>query len=148
MVTSVGRRSNIYKKTINRSEVSRAWCPAHVECCVAVGKPAQFRRAILLKSQVFRKTLSEKRLHLSDLFITLGRKLRMQTRSNEQSLYKRGTLELPVTPRVRILETIDLSSSDIEHFLGEDAIVPVTPKLSAFLPLPEMKSSPHDTIIA
>ena len=148
MVTSVGRQSNVYKKTIYRSEVSRAWCPAHVECCVAVGKPAQFRRAFLLKSQILRISLSEKRFHLSALLTAIGQKLRMRTRSNALSLSMSETVELPATPRVRILETIDLSSSDIEHFLGEDAIVPVTPKLSALLPLPEMKSSSHDTIIA
>ena len=140
MAMSTGHRSTMYKRNIYRSEISQAWYPVHVECCVAVGKPAQLRRAILLKAQRIRLKLSEKRLHLSDVLIAIGQKLGTQTQvSVREQFYGSGTLELPTTPRVRILETIDLSSSDIEHFLGDDSSVPVTPKLSALAPLPEIQ---------
>lgn len=141
MSTTMGHRSNMYKKSTYRSEISQAWYPTHVECCVSVGKSAQLRRAILLKSQLIRMKLSEKRLHLSELFIAIGEKLGTRTPTSSNPISGSGTLELPVTPRVRILETIDLSSSDIEHFLGEDAIVPVTPKLSALAPVDEIRIS-------
>ena len=140
MAMSTGYRSSMYKRNIYRSEISQAWYPTQVECCVAVGKSAQFRRALLLKAQVLRNRLSEKRLRLSDLLIALGERLSVRTNTvvREQS-HTLSELELPITPRVRILETIDLSSSNIEHFLGEDALVPVTPKLSALAPIAEMQ---------
>ena len=79
MSTTLGRRSNMYKKNVYRSEISQAWCPAHSECCVSVGKPAQLRRAILLKSQLLRMKLSEKRLQLSELLIAIGERLSTRT---------------------------------------------------------------------
>lgn len=146
--TSVGRRSNLYKRNINRSEVSRAWCPAHVECCVAVGKSAQLRRSLLLKGQLLRNALSEKCLHLSELLISIGQYLNGQTQVHEHELQAAGMLDLPTTPRVRVLETFDLSASNIEHFLAEDIIIPSTPKLSAFAPIPQTKLPTQDAIIA
>ena len=133
-------------KNIYRSEISQAWCPAHVECCVSVGRRAQFRRSLALKCHEIRAAILGTGRSFWSLFMLFEQHEIEQAASI--GALSHISSSVPVTPQVRILETIDLSTSDIEHFLMDDAPVPVTPPLAALAPVQEMQSLPRDTMSA
>ena len=91
-----------------RHVVSRAWYPARSECCVAVSRTAQMRRAF----QLFIASLRQ-----------LFRVKKHQTPVLQQQMlkvwYEQPAPETPMpeAPMVRVLETYDLSSSNIKHFI-------------------------------
>lgn|GEM_PF-2614410 len=97
--------------------VSRAWCPARIRCCVSVSRTAQIRRSFLLLLDKFQRRLGTKQ-----------RKAVVQQQMWQQQ--PAPETPMPEAPLVRVLETFDLSSSNIEHFLDSKtdikAFVPVS----------------------
>ena len=91
--------------------VSRAWYPARVECCVSVSRTAQLRRTLVL--------LMDALLH----FMASRQKtsLRVQQASYVWQEQPAPETPMPEAPMVRILETFDLSATDVEHFLDSKA---------------------------
>ncbi len=91
--------------------VSRAWYPARVECCVSVSRAAQLRRMMLL--------LLDALLH----FIGTRRRtsVRVQQVSYVWQEQPAPETPMPEAPLIRVLETFDLSSTNVEHFLDSKA---------------------------
>ena len=88
--------------------VSRAWYPARVECCVSVSRTAQLRRSLLLLIDA-----------LLQIMVS-----RQRTVSQVQPLWQEQPAPetpMPEAPLIRVLETFDLSSTDVEHFLDSKA---------------------------
>ena len=93
---------------IFRHVVSRAWYPSRTECCVAVSRTAQVRRAFQLFIhslwQLF-QTKSQKQLYMQQQVLRVWQ---------EQPAPE---TPMPDDPHIRVLETYDLSSSNIKHFI-------------------------------
>ncbi len=93
---------------IFRHVVSRAWYPARTECCVGVSRAAQLRRAF--------------HLFINALYHTVWTRQKKQMLQQPQVFHmwqERPAPETPMpeAPLIRVLETFDLSSSNIEHFI-------------------------------
>ncbi len=93
-------------------KVSRAWYPTRVECCVSVSRTAQLRRSLLL--------------FIDSLLQYMVLRQRTYVRPVPQAQYmwqKQPTPETPMpeAPLFRVLETFDLSSTNVEHFLDSKA---------------------------
>ena len=93
------------------SIVSRAWCPAKIKCCVSVSKTAQLRRSLQLFVEVPLQTVWLKRKKYASV-------QHIQHIWREQPVPE---TPIPETPRVRVLETFDLSATNVEHFLDPKA---------------------------
>ncbi len=89
--------------------VSRAWYPARVECCVSVSRTAQLRRSLLLLIDALLQIV------VSRQFTPVQQ---VQQVWQEQSAPE---TPMPEAPLIRVLETFDLSSTDVEHFLDSKA---------------------------
>lgn len=88
--------------------VSRAWYPARVECCVSVSRAAQLRRSLLLFIDALLQIMvARQRISIS-----------VQQVWQEQPAPE---TPMPEAPLIRVLETFDLSSTDVEHFLDSKA---------------------------
>ena len=92
-----------------RHVVSRAWYPRRTECRVAVSRVAQVRRAFQLFiyslwHQLF-QTEERRQLYIQQQAIRAWR---------EQPAPE---TPMPDAPHIRVLETYDLSSSNIKHFI-------------------------------
>ncbi len=89
--------------------VSRAWCPAKIKCCVSVSRTAQLRRSLQLFVEVLlQKTIwSKQKNHVP-----------IQHAWQEQSAPE---TPMPEIPLIRVLETFDLSATNVEHFLDSKA---------------------------
>ncbi len=91
--------------------VSRAWYPARVECCVSVSRTAQLRRSVLLLvDALLRVMVPRQRKPISVP--------QMQQVWQEQPAPE---TPMPEAPLIRVLETFDLSSTNVEHFLDSKA---------------------------
>ncbi len=88
--------------------VSHAWYPARVECCVSVSRTAQLRRLLLLYIAILLQTVEARRKKYTPV----------QQVWQEQPAPE---TPMPEAPRIRILETFDLSATDVEHFLDSKA---------------------------
>jgi len=113
--------------------VSRAWCPAKIQCCVAVGRTAQLRRSLLLFVDTVRQTLRARRNNYDKhIFVQYGYQMWQEQplQYERQKWHDQPAPETPMpeAPLIRVLETFDLSSSNIEHFLDSKA------DLTAFVP--------------
>lgn len=101
-------------------KVSRAWYPAQVECCVSVSRTAQLRRSLLLLiNSLLQNMVSRRRTYMV-------RAQQMQYVWQEQPAPE---TPMPEGPLFRVLETFDLSSTNVEHFLDSKA------DLKALVPL-------------
>ena len=89
--------------------VSRAWYPMQVECCVSVSRMSQLRRLLLL----FTDTL----LHM----LTLKRASSVSVKQAMWLAQPAPETPMPEAPLIRVLETFDLSSTNVEHFLDSKA---------------------------
>ncbi len=91
--------------------VSRAWCPAKIKCCVSVSKTAQLRRSLQLFIEVPLQS------------IWLKRKKYVAVQHVQHMWQDQHTPETPMpeVPLVRVLETFDLSATNVEHFLDPRA---------------------------
>lgn len=99
--------------------VSRAWYPTNVECCVSVSRVAQLRRSLLL--------LIDEMLHI----LRARQKKLVAVQQQAQLMWQERPAPetpMPEAPLIRVLETFDLSSTDVEHFLDSKA------DLEAFVP--------------
>ncbi len=88
--------------------VSRAWYPARVECCVSVSRTAQLRRSLVLLIDA-----------LLQIMVS-----RQRTPTPVQQVWQEQPAPetpMPEAPLIRVLETFDLSSTDVEHFLDSKA---------------------------
>jgi len=91
--------------------VSRAWYPARVECCVSVSRIAQLRRSLLLFIDAL-------------LHVMVERKRTSMPVQQVQHMWQEQPAPetpMPEAPLIRILETFDLSSTNVEHFLDSKA---------------------------
>ena len=91
--------------------VSRAWYPAHVECCVSVSRTAQLRRSLLLFIDALLQILVARQ------------KISIPVQQVQPVWQEQPAPETPMpeAPLVRVLETFDLSSTNVEHFLDSKA---------------------------
>lgn len=99
--------------------VSSAWCPASTWCCVSVSRGAQVRRSFLLLLGKVQRVLEFH--HSKEVTLSYAQQLWQSQPAPETPM--------PEAPLIRVLETIDLSSSNIEHFLDSKA------DLEAFVPV-------------
>ena len=92
--------------------VSRAWYPARVECCVSVSRTAQVRRSLLLLiDALLQAMLSRRKTYVPPV-------PQVQYMWPEQPAPE---TPMPEAPLFRVLETFDLSSTNVEHFLDSKA---------------------------
>ena len=123
--------------------VSRAWYPSRVECCVSVSRAAQLRRSLLLfidallQILIARQKLErtpDRYIHRTpdrytlrtldgDISQTPTRGYPTIQNAIERVWQEQSAPETPMpdAPLVRVLETFDLSSTDVEHFLDSKA---------------------------
>ncbi len=91
--------------------VSRAWYPTRVECCVSVSRSAQLRRSLLLLIDTMLQTLKSRR----------KKSILVQQKQPMWLAQPAPETPMPEAPMFRVLETFDLSSTNVEHFLDSKA---------------------------
>jgi len=102
--------------------VSRAWYPARTECCVAVSRTAQLRRAF----QLFMNALWHA--------VWTRQKKQMLVQPHGFHVWQERPAPetpMPEAPLIRVLETFDLSSSNIEHFIDSKTDLKAVPNSTA-----------------
>ncbi len=101
---------SVFKRQI--CVVSRAWYPARVECCVSVSRVAQLRRTLLLLIDALLRFMESRQ----------GTSVRVQQQvSYVWQEQPAPETPMPEAPLIRVLETFDLSSTNVEHFLDSKA---------------------------
>ena len=91
--------------------VSRAWYPARVECCVSVSRTAQLRRSLLLLIDALQQILA----------VRQRKSVPVQQVQHVWQEQPTPETPMPEAPLIRVLETFDLSATDVEHFLDSKA---------------------------